>query len=144
MKKINRKAKFNYKLLDSFEAGIVLNGAEVKAIRNGQVDISNSYAKIVNNEAYLINANIPVSGKKDYSPTRTRKLLLHKDEIISIKTDIKAKKLTLVPTKVYTKHNLVKVELALAKPKRQFQKKESIKKRDIERDLERELKEREI
>ena len=143
MKKVNKKAKFNYKLLKSFEAGAVLNGAEVKAIRRGEVDLSNSYAKIVNNEVFLINTNIPVPGKLEYSPTRTRKLLLHKDEIISIKTEIKAKKLTLVPAKVYTRNNLVKFELALAKPKRQFQKKESIKKRDIERDLEKELKERE-
>jgi len=136
---VNKKAQFNYNLFERFEAGLVLNGGEVKAVRGRQVDLSNSYAKIVGDETYLINANIPVEGKKDYVSTRTRKLLLHKSEIISIKSKIKAKKLTLVPLRVYTKGSLIKAEIALAKTKRKFEKKESIKKKDIERDIEREL-----
>jgi len=136
---LNKKAKFNYQLLDKYETGIALVGAEVKAVRFGSVDLSQSYAKIIDNEMYLINANIPVEGKKDYSPTRTRKLLLHKDQIISIKSKMKAKKLTLVPTKVYTKGRLIKAEVALAKAKRKFEKKEAIKRKDIEREIEREL-----
>ncbi|MCH7641494.1 SsrA-binding protein SmpB [Patescibacteria group bacterium] len=139
MKITNKRARFNYKLFDKYEAGLVLNGAEVKAIRRGSADLSQSYAKIIDDEVYLINANIPVEGKKDYSPTRTRKLLLHKDQIISIKSKVKAKKLTLVPTKLYTKGRLIKAELALAKAKRKFEKKEAIKRKDIERDIEREL-----
>jgi len=139
MRKINKKARFNYKLLERFEAGISLIGAEVKAIRIGHVDISNSYAKIIDNEVYLVNANISVVGKKKYNATRSRKLLLHKNQITSLKTKTKAKSLTLVPTKVYTKGRLIKVEIALAKAKRKFEKKEAIKKRDIKREIEVEL-----
>jgi SsrA-binding protein len=142
MKITNRKAKYNYNLLEKFEAGISLLGAEVKSIKNGQMDLSGSYGKILGDEAYLINANIPVEGVKDYNSSRSRKLLLHKGEIISINTKIKAKKLTLVPTKVYTKGPLVKIELALAKSKKKFQKKDLIRKKDIERELERQLKEK--
>lgn len=140
MQVINKKAKFKYKLLERLEAGIVLTGAEVKALRAGKVDISNSYAKIINNEAYLVNANIPIEGKKDYDSTRSRKLLLHKDQIIQLKSKIKAKRLTLVPVRMYTKGNLVKVEIALAKAKREFEKREKIKEKDLERQIERELK----
>jgi SsrA-binding protein len=140
MKILNRKARFNYKLFDKFEAGISLIGGEVKAIRRGHVDLSHSYAKIIDNEIYLINANIPIEGKKDYKPARTRKLLLHKKQIITISAKIKAKRLTLIPTKVYTRKRLVKVEVALAKTKRKFEKKQAIKNRDIEREIEAELK----
>lgn len=139
MRIVNKKAKFNYNLLEHLEAGVVLNGAEVKAVRRGGVDLSNSFAKIISGEVYLVNANIPVEGKKDYNPTRARKLLLHKNQITSITGKVKAKRLTLVPTKLYTKGNLVKAEIALAKSKRKFEKKETIKKRDIEREIERAL-----
>lgn len=135
----NKKAQFNYNLFERVEVGIALNGGEVKAVRGGKADLSNSYAKIIGNEIYLVNANMPVDGKKDYTPTRIRKLLLHKNEITTIMSKIKAKKLTLVPTKLYTKGSLIKAEIALAKSKREFEKKESIKKKDIERDIEREL-----
>jgi SsrA-binding protein len=139
MKIINKKAKFNYKLLEKFEGGISLLGAEVKSIKSGKVDLSASYGKIIGNEAYLINANIPLEGIDNYNPSRSRKLLLHKNEIFSINAKVKAKKLTLVPTKVYTRGPLVKIEIALAKSKKKFQKKELLKKKDIERELEREL-----
>ena len=140
MRIINKKAKFNYNLLEKFEAGVSLIGAEAKALRIRGADLSSSFAKIIGDEVYLINVNIPVEGKKDYNPTRSRKLLLHKDQIISLQSKIKAKKLTLVPTKIYNKNRLVKVEIALAKSKRKFEKKEAIKKKDIEREIEKELK----
>ena len=140
MRIFNKKAKFNYNLLERIEAGISLIGAEAKALRVKGADLSQSFAKIIGGEIYLVNANIPVEGKKDYNSTRSRKLLLHKDQIVSIESKIKAKKLTLVPTKLYTKGRLVKVELALAKSKRKFEKKEAIKRKDIEREIERELK----
>ena len=139
MQVLNKRAKFDYNLLESYEAGAELLGGEVKAIRQGKIDLSNSFAKVIDDEVFLVNANIPVKDKKNYSPSRTRRLLLHKDEIISIKTKIKAKKLTLVPTKMYTKGRLVKVQIALAKSKRKFEKKEAIKRKDIEREIAREL-----
>lgn len=141
MRIFNKKAKFNYKLLEKYEAGIVLSGGEVKSIKRGNIDLNQSYAKVIDGEIYLINVNIPVEGKKHYVPTRARKLLLHKKQIVSIQTKIKAKKLTLVPVRVYTKGRLVKVEISLAKSKRKYDKKEVIKKRDIEREIERELRE---
>ena len=137
---INRKAKFNYQLFEHIEAGVSLLGREAKAIRNQRGDLSNSYAKIINGEAFLLNANIPADTGGNYDVRRTRKLLLHKSEITSILSKIKAKKLTLVPIKLYTKGRLVKVDLALAKAKRKFEKKEAIKKKDVEREMEKELK----
>jgi SsrA-binding protein len=136
---LNKKAQFNYRLFERFEAGISLLGGEVKAIRLGRADLSNSYVRIINNEAFLLNASIPIAGKKDYSPTRSRKLLLHKSQIISLKSKIEAKKLTLVPTKLYTKGRNIKLEIAIAKAKRSFEKKESLKKKDIAREIKREI-----
>lgn len=141
MKVINRRAGFNYRFLEKYEAGVVLNGAEVKAIRKGNIDLGQSFVKIIEGEAFLINAIIPVEGGGDYRQDRVRKVLLHKKQIISIQSKIKAKRLTLVPVSVYTKRHLVKVEIALAKSKKKYQKKELIKRRDIERDAERELRE---
>lgn len=141
MRVINRRARYDYRLFDKYEAGVSLTGVEVKAIRGGRANISSAYAKIINGEIYLVNANIQVKGVKDYDPLRTRKLLLNKTEIISIQTKIKQKKLTLVPTKLYTKGRLIKIEIALAKTKRKFEKKEAIKKKDIEREIAKELKE---
>ncbi|MFH1971737.1 MAG: SsrA-binding protein SmpB [Patescibacteria group bacterium] len=139
MKILNRKANYQYKLeSERFEAGIALSGGEVKAVRNGRGDISQSYAKVLNGEIFLINANLPVLGAKT-SPTRSRKLLLHKSEITSIITKAKQQKLTLIPTKLYTKGRLIKAELALGKSKKKYEKRESIKKKDIERQIEQEF-----
>jgi len=135
VKILNKRAKFDYQILEKYEAGIVLSGGEAKAVRTGHVNLTNSYAKILGNEAYLINANIPIARALNYEPTKSRKLLLHKAEITSILSKIKAKKLTLVPISVYTTHNLVKVQLGLGKSKKKFEKKEIIKKRDLEREL---------
>lgn len=140
MRITNKRARYDYRLFDKYEAGVSLTGIEVKAIRNGRADISSAYAKIIDNEIYLINTNIQAKDTRDYDPLRTRKLLLNKGEIISIQTKIKQKKLTLVPTKLYTRGRLIKVEIALAKAKRKFEKKEAIKKKDIEREIAKELK----
>lgn len=139
MKIINKRARRNYKILEKFEAGIVLTGAEAKAVKKGRVDLSRAFAKVIDGEIYLINANIAVENTADQTSTRSRKLLLHKREIVSILSKIKAKKLTLVPTKMYTMKRLIKVEIALTKGKRTHEKRESIKKADIKRDIEREL-----
>lgn len=139
MRILNKKAKFNYQILEKYETGISLLGIEVKSLRNGRADLSNSYAKIINGEVYLINANIPSANVDNYDATRTRKLLLKRNEIISIQSKIKARKLTLVPISLYNKGRLVKVNLALAKPKRKFEKREDLKKKDIEREIQRQL-----
>lgn len=140
MKIFNKRARFDYQISDKIEAGIVLSGGEARAVRTGHLNLTNSFAKILGSEVYLVNANIPVPGKKDYSPTRSRKLLLHKSEIVSMTTKLKAKKLTLVPISMYTTHGLIKVELGLGKSKKKFEKKELLKKKDIQRDIDRELK----
>lgn len=140
MRIFNKRAKFNYNLEKKrVETGVVLSGGEAKAVRTGHLDLSQSHARVVNGEIFLINANIPIQGATKYDSTRMRKLLLHKREIISISTKMKQQKLTLVPVKMYTKGHLVKCELALGKPKRKFEKKESIKRKDIQREVEREL-----
>jgi len=145
MKITNRKAPFDYQLLDRFEAGINLLGAEVKAVREGHVDLTGSFVRIINNQAQLVNAKIfPYAFARidTFDTTRTRKLLLHKKEIISLKSKMDGSSLTVVPVSMYTKHGLIKIELALAKSKKQFEKRESIKKRDINRHIEEELKRR--
>jgi SsrA-binding protein len=139
MKIINKRANFNYTIEEKIEAGIVLTGGEARAIRTGHINLSNSYAKIIGNEVFLINADVPVAGAKDYDSTHMRKLLLNRREIINLEAKMKQKKLTLVPTKAYLKGRRVKIELGLAKSKREFEKRESIKKKDIQRDMEREL-----
>lgn len=139
MKVFNKRASFDYELQEKIEAGLVLSGSEAKSIRLGRVNISQAFAKIVGQEAWLINANIPIEGKKDYDATRSRKLLLHHSQIVSLEAKMKARKLTLVPVALYTKGRLYKVELALAKPKKKFEKKASLKAQDILRNAQREL-----
>ncbi|HWY79229.1 MAG TPA: SsrA-binding protein SmpB [Candidatus Sulfotelmatobacter sp.] len=143
MKITNRKASFDYQLLDHFEAGINLLGAEVKAIREGHVDLAGSFVRILGNEAYLVNAKIfpyEYARPEVYDTRRTRKLLLHKKQLISLKSKMDGANLTVVPVSMYTTHSLIKVELALAKAKRQFEKRETIKQRDIDREIAEELK----
>jgi SsrA-binding protein len=135
MQIINKKAHFNFKLQERFEAGISLSGSEAKTLRIRGGDLSNSYAKIINGEVFLINFNIPIENKKNFDPLRTRKLLLHKSEILAITTKIKSQNLTIIPVKMYNKHRLYKIELALAKAKRKFEKRQGIKKKDIEREI---------
>ena len=137
----NKKAKFGYELTgEGLEAGISLMGAEAKSVREGRVDISQSVIKVLGDEVYLINANIPVSGVQKYDSTRPRKLLMHKGEILSLITKMKQKRLQIVPLRVYNKGRLIKLYLELGRGKRKFEKKESIKRRDMNRDIEKELK----
>src|SRR4030042_1174848 len=143
MKIFNKKARFEYFLEpEKIEAGLSLSGGEAKAIRTGHLDLSQAVARVLNGEIFLINANIPIQGAKKYVSTRMRKLLLHKSEIFSLGTKMKQRKLTLVPLSMYTKGHLVKLQLALGKPKAKYEKKEAIKKKDIERELEQEFKSR--
>ena len=140
---INKKAKFNYTLTDEkVEAGIALSGAEAKSIRENRVDLSRAVVRIVGNEIYLINTNIPTMGHLKLRADRMRKLLLHRSEILSLATKAKQKKLTLVPTRLYTKGRLVKLEVALGRSKAKFEKKEAIKRKDIEREIEQQFKTR--
>lgn len=142
MKITNRKAFFDYQLLDRFEAGINLYGHEVKSVRLGKADLSGSFIRIIGSEAYLVNAKIfpyQPGQIQGYDQHRTRKLLLHKKEIISLKTKVEGANLSLVPVSLYVKHGFVKVEVALGKGKKQYEKRARIKKRDIQRDVEREL-----
>jgi SsrA-binding protein len=138
----NKKANFDYQLeSERAETGLVLSGGEAKAVRTGHADLSRAVVRILNGECYLINANIPVAGTSGkYDSTRTRKLLLHKSELLSIATKAKQQKLTLVPVKLYNKRRLIKLEVALGKSKHKFEKKDSIKRKDIEREIEQEFK----
>lgn len=139
----NKRARFEYDLTnEGVEAGISLLGAEAKSVREGRADISQSTVRILGDEAYLINANIPASGLQKYNPTRARKLLLHRGEILSLITKMKQKKLQIVPIRVYNKGRLIKLYLELGRAKRKFEKKEAIKRHDINREIERELKEK--
>src|SRR3989344_6278614 len=141
MRIFNKRAKFEYELTgEKVEAGLSLRGAEAKSIRENRADLSQSHVRIMGTEAFLINANIPVLGTKDNYPTRIRKLLLHKGEILSLLTKSKQKKLQIVPLSLYNKGRLIKLGLELGKPKRKFEKKEAIKRHDIDRDIEKELK----
>lgn len=136
----NRRANYEYSLeKESYEAGLSLSGGEAKAIREGRGDLSRSVIRLLGGEMWLINANIP-SQSQTLSPTRTRKLLLHKSEILALATKMKQFKLTAVPMMLYTKGRLVKLRLALGKPKARYEKKEYLKKKDITRELEQELK----
>lgn len=140
MKITNKRASFNYTIIERIEAGIVLTGGEARAIRTGHINLSNSYAKIINNEVYLVNADVAIAGAKNYDSTHMRKLLLKRSEILNLEVKIKQKKLTLVPTKVYTKGRLIKAELGLAKSKQRHEKREVLKARDIKREIEKDLK----
>ena len=143
MEILNRKARYDYELLDKFEAGIVLTGTEIKSIRNGQANLKDSYAIIKNNEAYLLNMHISEykqGNQFNHDETRTRKLLLHKNEIKKINDKVSIKGLTLVPVKLYFVKGKAKIELAVARGKHTFDKKETIKQRDIEREVKKSLK----
>ena len=133
----NRKAHHDYHLLETFEAGLVLLGTEVKAIREGRVNLRDSFARIDDGEPYLYNVNIsPYShrGYAEHEPLRRRKLLLHRQEIRKLVGKTVEKGLTLVPVRMYFKNGRVKVALSLAKGKKEYDKRETIKRRDTERE----------
>ncbi len=145
MKITNRKAFFDYEIIERFEAGINLNGAEVKAIRLGHVDLAGSFVQVRGSEAYLVNAKIlpyKYARPEGYDEKRTRKLLLHKREIIALKSKTEASSLTIVPIALYTTRNLIKAELAIAKSKKKFDKRQAIKKRDLTRDMQEQFSEK--
>jgi len=134
----NRKAYFTYEISEKIEAGISLNGQEVKSIKNGQINLMGAFAQINNNlEVFLLNVHIPAyqpANAKNYDPERPRKLILKKQEIKKLFGKIKQKGLTLIPLMVYTKNNLIKVEIGLGRTKKKKDKREAIKKRDFERE----------
>lgn len=140
----NRKAGFNFELLEKFEAGISLLGTEVKSIRKGQGKLDGAYVVIRGEEAFLVGASIPAfqipNAPEDYEPERPRKLLLSKKELAKLDNASEKQGLTIVPIRLYNNGRLLKLEVALAKGKKQFDKRETIKKRDVERDLKREVK----
>lgn len=133
----NKKAQLNYEFLEKIEAGIELTGAEVKAIRAGKVSLEQAYVKIIKGQAYLVNANFSTQVGENL---RSRRLLLHKKQIINLELKIKAKKLTIIPIRLYNKDSLFKLEVALVRAKRKHEKRDILKKRDIDRGVERELK----
>ena len=141
MKVINRKAKFNYELGEKVEAGVVLEGREVKSIKAGKVSLEESFARVDDQgELWLHNCHVhpyKFADNRDYQPTRARKLLLKKKEILSLVKKTEGKNLGLVPTAIYTKRNRVKIELALGKGKKKWDKRAAIKKRDQEREAKR-------
>lgn len=142
MKIVNKKALHNYHILESFEAGIQLTGAEVKSIRSGRLDLGQSYAKVVNGQIYLVNANIPAyqnSPAKNYDPARSRRLLLHKSQIQGLIGKLSGKGIALVPVSIYEKNNMFKVQLGLGKSKKEFDKRRVVKERDHQRRIEQEL-----
>ena len=139
----NRKARFDYNIEDEIECGIELKGTEVKSIRNGSVNLKDSYAIIKNGEAYLLNAHISPYEEGNifnHDEVRTRKLLLHKSEILKLYDKIRIEGYTLVPLKMYFVKNKVKVLIGIAKGKKMYDKRESIKKRDMERELRQRMK----
>ena len=143
MEIINRKARHDYFIEDSYEAGIALTGTEIKSIRLGNCNIKDCYGVVKNGEVFLLNMYIGQYKEGNifnHKETRTRKLLLHKKEIRKIDDAIKLKGLTLVPLKLYFKKNILKVELGVCRGKKNYDKRESIKERDIKRDVAKNLK----
>lgn len=143
MKITNRRALHDFEILATYEAGIRLLGAEVKSVKGGKMSLEGSFVKIIGSEIYLINAQIfpyAYARPEGYDPKRSRKLLLHKKEIISLKTKLASAKLTLVPLECYNSHGLVKLKIGLARGRREYEKREKIRRRDMEREVSRELK----
>ncbi len=135
----NRKAFFNYEIEERFEAGIVLKGTEVKSVRLGKVNIQDAFILIKNGEAFIHNLNIatyPFGTHKQHEPTAVRKLLLHKHEINRLVGKVLQKGFSLIPLKMYFKRGIIKIEIGLAKGKRQYDKKQAIKEREEKRTLE--------
>ncbi len=141
---INRRARYDYFIEDEYEAGIVLTGTEVKSLRLGKANIKDSYARVVNHEVFVYQLHIgpyPFAYYNNHEPLRTRKLLLHKQEIKRLYSKVNEKGHTLVPLKLYFVGGKVKLSIGLVKGKRQYDKREAIKRRDEKRDLDRARKE---
>lgn len=139
----NRKARFNYEIIDSIEAGIVLTGSEVKSVREGKVNLNDAYGTFRSDELWMISMHISPFDKaamENPDPRRDRKLLLHKRELKKLKRQVEEKGVTIVPLRVYFKRHLAKVEIGLARGKRKVDKRKTIADRDMKRDMERERK----
>ncbi len=138
----NRRARFDYEILESFEAGLELIGQEVKSIKSGRCNLSSSYGIIKNGEAWLLNAEIPAYQPKnapdDYESSRSRRLLLHQSEIAKLTGRLHEKGLSLIPTKAYLKRNMIKVELGLARSRKKQDKREYLKKREAQKEIRKE------
>jgi len=138
----NRKAKHDYFLLDTYEAGIALKGSEIKSIRAGQISLKEAYVRVDGQEAWLVNAHIapydPAS-RENHDPTRERRLLLHKREILKLWDEVRQKGLTVIPLQVYLKKGRAKLEIAAARGKKKYDKRQKIAERDAEREAQRAL-----
>ena len=138
MKIFNKKASFNYDILETLEAGIMLTGAEVKSIKSGRANLGDSFVKIIGNELYLINTDIPkykYDGSDNYDSKRSRKLLVKREDLIQLSSKLKSKSLLLVPVSMYITRGMIKVEIGLARGRKRHEKKEREKERDLDRDL---------
>ncbi len=139
----NRKARHEYFLLDTYEAGLVLKGSEIKSIRAGQVSLAQAYVSVEGDEAWLVNSHIAPyneASRNNHDPVRTRKLLLHRSEIRKLSDKIRQKGATVVPLRIYLKDGKAKIEIALAKGKKQYDKRAEIAKRDAKREMDRSYK----
>ncbi|MFA7653495.1 MAG: SsrA-binding protein SmpB [Candidatus Magasanikbacteria bacterium] len=140
----NRKAFHDYEILEKLEAGLVLSGQEVKSIKKGHASLKGSFITFRGDTPILTNANIskyqPAGNLPDYDPLRPRPLLLHKKQIAYLKSKVHEEGLTIIPISMYTKNHLVKIEVAVAKGKKKFDKRAAIKKRDLDREVKRTLK----
>lgn len=142
----NRKAKFEYFLYDRYEAGLVLKGSEIKSIRAGQMSLAEAYIRVDGREAWLVDAHVAPyeqAGIYNHDPQRPRKLLLHRREIDKLWDQVRQKGMTVIPLRVYLKDGLAKIEIAVAKGKKSYDKRQTIAKRDAQRELERQLHRRE-
>ena len=136
----NRRARYNYEILETIEAGIALTGAEIKSVREGRVNIGEAYARVMDGEMMLLNMHVsPFGGASHYSreddPVRPRRLLLHKSEIRRFGLEAEKQRLTIVPLRLYIRDHLAKVEIGLARGKRSYDRRETIKRRDADREM---------
>ncbi len=142
---VNRRARYEYAIEETLEAGIVLTGTEIKSIRAGRANLAEAYARVEHGEAWLIGAHIAPyeqGNRNNHEPTRVRKLLLHRDQIAELAGKSQAKGLTLVPLKLYIRDGMAKLELGVARGKKTHDKRRTIAERDVRRELERTVKER--
>lgn len=136
----NKKAQFEYFLFDRFEAGLALHGSEIKSIRAGQVSLAEAYVRVDMHEAWLVNSHIApyeAANRFNHDPKRERQLLLHKKEILQLWNAIRQKGVTIVPVQLYLKEGRAKIEIAVGKGKKLYDKREAIAKRDMDRDADR-------
>lgn len=140
---VNKRISHDFEILATYEAGMMLMGAEVKSIKGGRMSLDGAFVKIIGSELYLINAQIfpyPYARPEGYDPKRTRKLLLHKKEILTLKQKVGADRLTIVPLECYNTHGFIKLKIGLARGKKEYEKREKLKRKDMERETQRELK----